>query len=230
MLHRLLWLFALFPTCLASPVAVGSQDNAEDYYCGRQTYGSPNIVDCHQLLESFANFQDNVQRVFDEEQMRADEKGSWPGVIGIVGAAHLNRIVQVPRYYTLNSCNFAIMSYASGYGSVNALGGTSWAKINAGGNFMMTKCLLNGPLASGGVVVIPSMEQPRQSVLSLFMWESGSLFDTVLNSFSNSPAGMIPAPGDGLASNLTIVNTTGVPPKMLGAFHTAFADSSEMKS
>ena len=48
------------------------------------------------------------------------------------------------------------MSYASGYGSVNALGGTSWAKINAGGNFMMTKCLLNGPLGSGGVVVIPS--------------------------------------------------------------------------
>lgn len=48
------------------------------------------------------------------------------------------------------------MSYASGYGSVSALGGTSWAKINAGGNFMMTKCLLNGPLASGGVVVIPS--------------------------------------------------------------------------
>ena len=53
------------------------------------------------------------------------------------------------------------MSYASGFGVVNALGGTSWAKINAGGNFMMTKCLLNGASGSGGVVVIPSSEISR---------------------------------------------------------------------
>ena len=48
------------------------------------------------------------------------------------------------------------MSYTAGYDTVAALGGTSWAKINAGGNFMMTKCLLGEPLESGGVVVIPS--------------------------------------------------------------------------
>ncbi|CAD6575858.1 MAG: hypothetical protein ASARMPREDX12_007601 [Alectoria sarmentosa] len=213
MFPRPVWFFALLPISLASPVSVNRQDNAEDYYCGRETYGSPNIVDCHPLLESFANYQDNVQRVFDEEQMRVDDKGSWPGVIGIVGASHLNWVVQVPRYYTLsmydrpnNSCNFALVSYASGYGSVNALGGTSWAKVNAGGNFMMTKCLLNGPLASGGVVVIPSTQQPRH------------------------PAGIIPAPGNGLASNWTSVNTTGVPPIMLGAFRAALADNVEGRS
>lgn len=100
MLPWLAWAFALLSISLGSPVDVSSQDNAEDYYCGRQTYGSPSIVDCHPLLESFANYQDNVQRVFDEEQMRVDEQGSWPGVIGIVGASHLNWVVQVPRYYT----------------------------------------------------------------------------------------------------------------------------------
>lgn len=57
------------------------------------------------------------------------------------------------------------------------------------------------------------------------MWESGSFFDTILNSFSNSPAGMIPAPGLELASNWTSLNTTGVPPSMLGAFYAAFADN-----
>lgn len=72
--------------------------------------------------------------------------------------------------------------------------------------------------------------QPRQSVLSLFMWESGSLFDTVLNSFSNNPAGMIPAPGDGVASNWTSVNTTGVPPVMVGAFHAAMAESNDLRA
>ena len=105
MLLRLVWFFAIPPISLASPVSVGSDNNAEEYHCGRQTYGTPNIVDCHPLLESFANHQDNVHRVFDEEQMRADEKGSWPGVIGIVGAAHLNWIVPVPRYYTLSMYN-----------------------------------------------------------------------------------------------------------------------------
>ncbi|CAF9934867.1 hypothetical protein IMSHALPRED_009868 [Imshaugia aleurites] len=207
-----------------------SQDNAGEYFCGRSTYGFPNIVDCHPLLESFANYQDNILRVFDEEQMRVNEQGSWPGVTGIVGAAHLDRVVQVPRYYTLDSCNFALMSYAYGPGSVTALGGTSWAKVNARGNFMMTKCLLNGPLGSGGVVAVPSTGQPSQSVLSLFMWQSGSLFDTILNSFSNSPAAMIPAPGDGFASNWTSVNTTGVPPNMLAAFQAALANTSEGKS
>ena len=102
MLPCLVWAFALVSISLASPVSVGSQDNAEDYFCGRQTYGLPDLVDCHVLLESFANHQDNVQRVFDEEQMRADPKGSWPGLIGIVGAAHLDRVVQVPRYYSLS--------------------------------------------------------------------------------------------------------------------------------
>lgn len=100
MLHCLVWAFSLLSVSLTSSVSVSSPDNTGEYYCGRQTYGSPNIVDCHPLLESFANYQDNVHRVFDEEQMRADETGSWPGVIGIVGAAHLSWVVQVPRYYT----------------------------------------------------------------------------------------------------------------------------------
>ena len=102
MLPYLAWSFALLTVTLASPLSMASQDNVDDYYCGRETYGSPDIVDCHPLLESFAIYQDNVQRVFDEEQMRVDDKGSWPGVIGIVGAAHLSWVVQVPRYYTLS--------------------------------------------------------------------------------------------------------------------------------
>lgn len=100
MLRRVAWALALLPLCLATPVSVNSQDNTVDYYCGRQTYGLPLIADCSPLLESFADYTDTVPRVFDEEQMRADPKGSWPGVIGIVAPAHLDRAVQVPRYYS----------------------------------------------------------------------------------------------------------------------------------
>ena len=101
MLPCITWTFALIPVSLSSLVSVRPQDSAADYYCGRQTYGLPNVVDCHPLLESFANYKDNAQVIFDEEQMRVDRKGSWPGVVGIVEAAHLDRVVQVPRYYSL---------------------------------------------------------------------------------------------------------------------------------
>ena len=179
MLPHLAWTFALLSISLASPVSVDPQNINWDYYCGRDTYGLPNIEDCHPLLESFADYRDHLQRAFDEEQMRVDRTGSWPGVGAVVGASLLDRVVQVPRYYTLSmadgnfivgesmescadiswpldSCNFAIMSYFSGFGGMKALGGTSWAQVNSGGNFMMTRCLLNKPLASGGVIVIPS--------------------------------------------------------------------------
>ena len=103
MLRCLLWVLALVPFSCASPVSVELQDTAADYYCGRQTYGLPDIVDCHPLLESLAYYKDNSLRVFDEEQLRVDQQGSWPGVIGTVGAAHLDRVVQVPRFYSLST-------------------------------------------------------------------------------------------------------------------------------
>ena len=103
MLAHLAWAFALLSTSLATPVDVSSHDNDERCYCGEQIYGLPDIADCHPLLESFANYQDNVHRVFDEEQLRVDADGSWPGVIGIVGASHLVWVVQVPRYFTLST-------------------------------------------------------------------------------------------------------------------------------
>ena len=62
------------------------------------------------------------------------------------------------------------------------------------------------------------------------MWESGSLFDMILNAFSNKPAGIIPTPGNELALNWTSINTTVVPRAMLGAFHAALADDGEVKS
>ena len=101
MLRCLTWTFALLSVSLASPVSSNSKDKFE-YYCGRQVYGLPNIVDCHLLLESFAIHEDNVLRAFDEEQLRVDQQGSWPGAVDAVGASHVRRVVQVPRYYSLS--------------------------------------------------------------------------------------------------------------------------------
>jgi len=112
--------------------------------------------------------------------MRADSKGSWPGCSNTVGSAQLARAVQIPRFYTssmcdigfhrlvvliftnIDSCNFVILSYAQGVEhEVSALGSSSWAKVDAGGNSMISRCGLDGRgtpkgVPEGGVVVIPS--------------------------------------------------------------------------
>ena len=70
--------------------------------CGQDTYGSPSLIDCRLLLESFANYIDVEIRVFDEEQLRRDKSGSWPGIVDVVGLDHVDSIVQLPRFYTLS--------------------------------------------------------------------------------------------------------------------------------
>lgn len=80
--------------------------NSPQALCGRDTYGSPQLEDCHILLESFANHQDNEVTVFDEEELRSDAKGSWPGVVEIIGVAHLERVVQVPRFFSRSKPTF----------------------------------------------------------------------------------------------------------------------------
>lgn len=88
---------------VAAVTVVGApQSDKNEYYCGWETYGSPRIQDCRPLLESFANYQDNSIRFFDEEQLRADKSGSWPGATSILGPMQLSQAIQVPRYYTLS--------------------------------------------------------------------------------------------------------------------------------
>ena len=53
------------------------------------------------------------------------------------------------------------------------------------------------------------MGQPTKAAISLFMWGTGSVFDIVLNSFTNDPAPMIPAPGNGVGVKLTSVGLSG---------------------
>jgi len=63
-----------------------------------------------------------------------------------------------------DSCNFALLSYARGVDyQVSALGDSSWAKVNEGGNFMISRCGMDSRglpkgVPEGGVVAIPSSE------------------------------------------------------------------------
>ncbi len=170
-------------SCLTFTVFVsmtlGQVEDIPEYYCGHSTYGSPDIKDCSDLLNEFANYQDTTPRVFDEEQLQHNQQGSWPGLQGKVGATQIERAVQMPRIYTrssyiatvgtfsrgekgeadrrpLETCNFMLGSHTTGY-ALHPIGASTWARVNADGNFMITKCILNRKgAASGGVVVVKS--------------------------------------------------------------------------
>ena len=95
------WITTFLALCLVVSVVVLAQNGHEyEYYCGWETYGSPRIQDCRSLLESFANYRDTSVRFFDEEQLRADIQGSWPGAASMLGPTQLREMVQMPRYYT----------------------------------------------------------------------------------------------------------------------------------
>ena len=55
-----------------------------------------------------------------------------------------------------DSCNFALMSYAGSIDDYSAFGGTSWAKVNQEGSYMIKECMVDAPSPSGGVIVVPS--------------------------------------------------------------------------
>ncbi len=90
----------LFTSMTAATVMVPRDSFQAD--CGQDTYGCPKLEDCHILLETFADHRDNGLRFFDEEQMRADAGGSWPGINEVVGSSRIIPIIQLPRYYTLS--------------------------------------------------------------------------------------------------------------------------------
>ncbi|KAL2037253.1 hypothetical protein N7G274_009942 [Stereocaulon virgatum] len=202
-----------------------------EYYCGWETYGTPDIRDCRPLLDSFANYQDNSIRFFDEEQLRADKSGSWPGATSILGPVQLAQAVQVPRYYTQNTCNFALMSYIMQPDHpVCTMGASDWASINAAGSMLLTKCLLTGPIRQGGVVVIRSSLPPYEGALSLWTWASGSLFDSIINSFTNDPAGLIPTPGAMLNIIRGLMNSSTAPSNLVVMNQASVAVDSEAAS
>ena len=93
--------FLLLP--VISATALVQQDKFQ-IDCGRGTYGWPKLEHCHTLLENFADHQDNGLRFFDEEQIRVDPRGSWPGISAIVGLSRVIPVIQLPRYYTLSMC------------------------------------------------------------------------------------------------------------------------------
>ena len=50
------------------------------------------------------------------------------------------------------------------------------------------------------------VSDPSKAAVSLFMWASGSMFDLIMNAFTNDPAHMIPAPGNGNVLNQTLTD------------------------
>lgn len=95
-------LLAIIFTSSSAATAIAQRDRFQAD-CGRNTYGWPKVEDCHTLLENFADYRDNGLRFFDEEQIRVDAGGSWPGVGNIVGFSRVIPIIQLPRYYTLSA-------------------------------------------------------------------------------------------------------------------------------
>lgn len=64
--------------------------------CNTNPYGRLDGYDCSNLLQEFADAADDQLRIFDEEQLRADNSGSWPGIRNPFRTS----VVQIPRFWS----------------------------------------------------------------------------------------------------------------------------------
>ena len=67
--------------------------------CDVSTYGKPEKSDCRNLFDKFTSPQDLQARFFDEEQLRADSDGAWPGVANVFQ----HPIVQLPKFFAMST-------------------------------------------------------------------------------------------------------------------------------
>ncbi|KAF6238314.1 hypothetical protein HO173_003594 [Letharia columbiana] len=150
--------------------------------CDVSTYGKPEKRDCLTLFEKFTSSQNLQTRFFDEEQLRVDSDNTWPGVANVFEQP----IVQLPRFYAMNTCNFALMPYTNPATRLaNPLDISSWGIIKSYGNSLMQDCLEEK--SAGGEIFIKSSTS-MNPVLVIFMWASGANFETKLNQYENDPS------------------------------------------
>lgn len=126
--------------------------------CDSSTYGKPEKSDCLTLFEKFTSPQNLLPRFFDEEQLRVDSHNTWPGVANVFEQP----IVQLPKFYAMNTCNFALMPYTNPATRLaNPLEISSWSIIKSYGKSLMDDCLTQK--FTGGEIFIKSSTYPPAS-------------------------------------------------------------------
>lgn len=70
-----------------------------DLVCSKEEYGSPDMPQCSELLDLFARADDHESIVFDEEELRSDVNGNWPGVMPHQYAPR-QKIVHMAKVYS----------------------------------------------------------------------------------------------------------------------------------
>ena len=150
--------------------------------CNKTPYGRLGVEQCLALSKSFADGDDGMHRIFDEEQLQEVQRRSWPGIVN----PFKTRVVQVPRFWTqcksdlvwaqsnrygsllmrlsLDGCNIALMSYASlsalndtsAVSEVSRVGVTSWRNIVESVATLLETCVVRE--RTGGAVILTSCE------------------------------------------------------------------------
>ncbi|KAL2048335.1 hypothetical protein N7G274_000246 [Stereocaulon virgatum] len=150
--------------------------------CNTATYGKPIPSDCKSLFERVTSQQYMTTRLFDDEQLRVEPDESWPGVPQNPFSVP---IVQLPKYFSMNTCNFALMTYTNPQTHLSfPLVISDWGSINSSGTHLIEQCL--GPQSRGGEISIRAATS-QDPVLVLFMWAGGAEFEKKLVKYEYDP-------------------------------------------
>lgn len=97
----------LLLTFLAAYLCLISASLAEQIQSRKKWYGSPNSIDCAELLKAVVDGNDHHARYFDEEQVRTGDGLDFPGVVNHYPA----QIVQLPTFWSQGISYFRVKHF-----------------------------------------------------------------------------------------------------------------------
>lgn len=172
----LLWLLLHFSVRLPLLVAGSS------YFCGKNTYDSPDIRDCSYALAALPQ-ADGFYRYYIEQQLATvPPQFDWQGWKDERPSYIKRSPIQVPKFWSYGSCNLALLSYVEGK-SKTAVSFSRWADIYLAGYSLIQACL-NLHSQGGAATIIGVSGLP---VLTMFLWKNGATFDSTINKYTSAP-------------------------------------------
>ena len=148
--------------------------------CASYAYSHPRIQDCAGIISLLPTPNSHCS-VFIEQSLRASQaRSDWPVVIS---PAPTCRIFQLPRIWSLGTCNIALLSLR-GRDRVTSTSLSTWYNVVHAIKEVVTTCV--GHTGVGGSTAVREVSDKKRPVLAIYVFDNISPFNAVLNRYQSA--------------------------------------------
>lgn len=188
-------------------LAIPSPTYGASILCAANLYGKPLLSDALTISKNLPYVKSDPDHQMDAGRIFAEPAFFTPkfqGLLNTWGSA----MVQLPRVWRYRSARIALLSYANAAGQVPLPSiNSNWRSVQAATAGVVQYCI-KGQQGVGGVWIIS--DHTQTPYLTLYLFESGSPFETVINRYMITGLGINPFNPRGFGIEGVALNSTGV--------------------